>query len=203
MQAVFIDYITLILITVATGLVVLACYVYWDLDGPNQRRWAPPFLVVGGLATAAGLHMAFTWPLPGSYNAIYGETTVLIGLLFLGAALAVAKGWDLLPLTIFALFAGVDAILAGVGIIYIETAGSRWVAVLGFIVTGVAGVLALPAWLLRTKRAVRLAGALTLLLAALIWFTTTYMAFWMHMEMMKTWQPTTALVRQGGQGGGQ
>ena len=59
----FIDYITLMLINMAAGLVMLAFYVYLDLDRPNNQRWAPGFAMVGVVALITGLHMTFTWPL--------------------------------------------------------------------------------------------------------------------------------------------
>jgi putative membrane protein len=40
----FIDYITLMLINLVAGLILLATYVYFGLDEPNQKRWIPGFV---------------------------------------------------------------------------------------------------------------------------------------------------------------
>ncbi len=72
----FIDYITLMLINLAAGLSLLSAYVYRGLDEPVQKRWVPGFGVVGAIALVTGLHMVFTWAVPGSYNIAFGETSV-------------------------------------------------------------------------------------------------------------------------------
>ena len=94
----FIDYITLMLINMVAGLVLLADFVYRGLDGANLKRWIPGFGLVGAIALATGLHMMWTWPIPGSFNISFGETTVLFGGLYVATAMAIAQGWDLLTL---------------------------------------------------------------------------------------------------------
>lgn len=91
----FIDYITLMLINLAAGLALLAAYVYFGLGSLNQNRWIPGFGVVGAIALVTGLHMTLTWPVVGSFNIAFGETTVLFGILFAGTSLALAMDWDL------------------------------------------------------------------------------------------------------------
>jgi putative membrane protein len=78
----FIDYVSLMLINLAAGLALLGAYVYFGLGKSNQRRWIPGFSVVGAIALVTGLHMTFTWSIPGSFNIAFGETTVLFGILF-------------------------------------------------------------------------------------------------------------------------
>jgi putative membrane protein len=39
--------------------------------------------------------MTFTWPIPGSFNIAFGETTALFGILFVGTSLTLAMGWEL------------------------------------------------------------------------------------------------------------
>jgi putative membrane protein len=186
----FIDYITLMLINMVAGLVLLADFVYRGLDGANLKRWIPGFGLVGAIALATGLHMIWTWPVPGSFNISFGETTVLLGGLYVATAIAVAQGWDLLTLTIYAFFAGLTSILIGVRLIDLGQTQRPLLAGLGFILTGLGGVLAAPTLVyLRNNKSWRTVGAVVLLLAAFIWAMIGYLGYWSHMESFSDWQP--------------
>lgn len=188
----FINYITLMLINMAAGLVLLADFVYRGLDGANLKRWIPGFGLVGAIALVTGLHMMWTWPVPGSFNVSFGETTVLFGGLYIAAAIAIAQGWDLLTLAIYAFFAGLTAMVVGVRIIDLGLTRRPLVAGLGFMLTGLGGVLAAPTLVyLRGNKTWRLVGAAVLLVAAAIWAFTGYMAYWGHIEGFSDWQPPT------------
>ena len=77
---------------ISTGelLALLADFVYRGLNSTHQRQWIPGFGVTGAVALTTGLHMIFTWAVPGSFNIAFGETTVLFGVLLVGAAIALA-----------------------------------------------------------------------------------------------------------------
>ena len=109
----FIDYITLMLINMVAGLFILAYYVYSGLDGADQKRWIPGFGMTGAIALTTGLHMIFTWPVPGSFNIAFREMSVLLGIVFICPSVALAQNWELVTVTIYAFFAGVAAILVG------------------------------------------------------------------------------------------
>ena len=113
----FIDYISLMPINMVAGLFILAYYVYSGLDGADQKRWIPGFGMTGAIALTTGLHMIFTWPIPGSFNIAFGEMSVLLGIVFIGASVALAQNWELVTVTIYAFFAGVASILVGLRII--------------------------------------------------------------------------------------
>ena len=60
----------------------------------------------------------------------------------------------------------------------------------GFLLSGVAGVMATPTLLwLRHYRVARVLGALLLLSIALIWAATAYPEYWLHFDMFSKWQP--------------
>jgi putative membrane protein len=186
----FINYITLMLINMVAGLVLLATFVYQGLDHTSPKQWIPGFGMTGAVALATGLHMIWTWPVRGSFNIAYGETTVLFGILFIATSLALAFGWDLLTVTIYAFFAGLTSILIGVRIINLDLTQRPLLSGVGFILTGLGGVLAAPTLLyLKTSRGWRLLGAVVLIAAALIWAITGYLAYWGHMAGYSDWQP--------------
>lgn len=176
-----IDYVTLMLANMAAGLVVLALFLWTSPDWPETKHWAPAFAISGLVATVSGFAMAFTWPIPAPYSMAYSEMSVLLGVLFLGAAWALAAGWKLLPLGYYAFLPGLAAILLGIRIIHLSLTGSPIIAGVGFILTGLGGVGAAltlrrpDIWVLRRL------GALVMLAAAAIWVLTGFMAYWMHM----------------------
>jgi putative membrane protein len=194
LNVIFIDYNTLLLVNMAAGLAVLAGYVYWGLDDPDQKRWAPAFAISGLVALVFGGHLTVTWVLPGPYNAAFGEMSVLLGAIFLGAALCFAKGWSPLLVAVYAFPAGIAAIVLGVRILGLGLTGMPLLTAIGFVLSGLGGVFAAPtlAWL-RGSRLFRALAALALLGAALDWAATAYLSYWMHMDL---WQPWLPVIRQ-------
>ncbi|MEP0873484.1 DUF981 domain-containing protein [Trichocoleus desertorum AS-A10] len=187
----FIDYLTLMLINLAAGLALLAAYVYFGLGEPNQRRWIPGFGIVGGIALATGLHMTFTWPIIGSFNIAFGETTVLFGILFVGTSLALAMGWDLLTLAAYGFFAGLVSLLIGLRVINLGITQLPLVTGIGFILVGLGGIFSAPTLYFKENRFLRTIGAIVLIVAALIFAFIGLSAYWGHLADFSTWQPRT------------
>lgn len=187
----FIDNLALLLVNMAAGFFLLGYYIYRGLDDPNQRRWSPGFAIVGLVALAVGLHMVYTWPLPSAYNIAFGAPTVFLGALFLGAALALAFGWDLMSISVYALFAGIAAVVLGVRIIGLNLTNTPPLSGAGFIFAGLTGVLLPVVIYLRSNRAARAVVAIIAVLAALVWAFVGYEAFWGHLKEFAQWVPAT------------
>jgi putative membrane protein len=181
-----IDYLTLMLINMAAGLFLLGCFVWRDLDLPEDfGRWAPAFAICGLVAAIGGFMITFTWPLPKPYSSAYGEMSVLFGVLLLGLALALAKRWELLPLAIYAVFAGAAATLLGVRLIDLGLTTHPILSGVGFILSGICGIFSpLVVWQ-NDKKGLRIIGSLVLFAASAIWAWTGCMAYWMHMMVPK------------------
>ena len=188
-----IDYVTLLLVNTVSALAVLASFLWWGLGRENQQHWAPAFGICGLVATVAGLAMTFTWPIPQPFCIAYGELSVLLGVLFLGAAWALARGWSLLPLAIPAFFFGAAALVIGIRFIHLSLTPMPLLPGAGFILTGLAGMAAgLVLWQ-RERKAWRLAGGLVVLAAGALWAFAAYTAYWAHMKV--TPAPGTATSR--------
>ncbi|MFW6135208.1 MAG: DUF981 family protein [Chloroflexota bacterium] len=192
-----IDYLTLMLINMTAGLVVLAHYVYQGVTAENKKPWVAGFAITGIIGVTTGLHMSLNWPLPGSHNILFGEPTVLFGTLFLGAALALWNDWEMATVAIYAFFAGLVAVVLGLRVMNLGLTRSPVVAGLGYVLSGLGGMLA---WLccllqplvsLRTSRTLRTIGALVLLAAAAIWALIGYNAYWDHIESFSDYVPPT------------
>jgi putative membrane protein len=180
----FIDYITLLLVNLVAGFVLLAAYVFAGLEATDRRAWAPGFLIVGFIALLFGTAMTLTWPLPGPFNIAFGEMSVLFGVLFFMTGLCLAFGWSLTTVAGYAFFAGVAAVVIGVRIFHLGLTKVPWLSAIGFILAGVAGMLALPTLVCCARnRLVRTIAALVLLGTGLLWALTTYPAYWSHMTM--------------------
>jgi len=147
----FIDYITLLLVNAAAGLLLTAFYLVWGLDRPHQNHWAAGFAAVSVVALAAGLHMALTWPVPRLpeanlvwANVAFGELTVLAGALFLAMALATAKNWPLTGVAPLALVWGLTAMVIGAYMIRLNLSNAPLLTGSAIILAGAAAVGAAP-----------------------------------------------------------
>lgn len=186
----FTDYLTLLLINMVAGLVLLAGFVYVDLHNQQPRHWAPGFIAAGVIALIFGVYMTIRWPLPGPFNITFGEMSTFFGILFLMAGISMAAGWSLLTVAVYAVFVGLAAIVIGIRIMNLHLTQSPVIAGIGFILTGLGGMAALPVHrFFRQNRPVRIIAALVLLVAAAIWALTGYGAYWMHLSGFAHYTP--------------
>ena len=188
----FVDYLTVLMINLAAGTALLAYFVLKGIPSDDNKAFAAGFGVVGLIAFLGGGHMALNWPLPGSYNIGFGESTLLFGAVFLGASYALAKGWDLLPISIYAFFAGVEAVLVGLRIIDLGLTKSPLISGIGFILAGIGGIAAAPGLnLLKKNQTFRYIAAGVLVIVSLFWAYTFYASLWGHLESFTSWVPLT------------
>jgi len=188
----FIDFLTLVMINLVAGTVLLAYYLWRGIDEKDQRPYASAFFVTGLLSLVTGLQISFTWPLPGSYNVGYGDATTLFGLVFLATSISLWQGWNLLPVSIYSLFAAIDALIVGVRIYSLNLTKEPLISAVGFVLAGFAGLGVFPflMWF-RENKIVRWIGILLLLGTALLWGITFYGSLWGHMESFAKWVPAT------------
>jgi putative membrane protein len=188
----FIDYLTLIMINMVAGTVILAYYLWKGIDQTDQRPYASAFLGVGALAILLGLHMSTTWPLPGSYNIAFGEPTTLFGVVFLMAGISLSQGWDLIPVSIFAFFAGADGLLVGLRLLSLNMTKEPLLSAVGFVLAGLGGIFSAPFFMFfRNNKLFRMLAILVLLATAAIWAVTFYGSIWGHIESFAKWAPST------------
>ncbi len=191
----YIDYLTIIMINLVAGTALLAFYLYKGFEAEDQRPFASGFGIVGLLGITLGLMLTLTWPLPGSYNIAYGEATTLFGGVFLATAFALYHRWDLKPVTVFAFFAGIYAVIVGIRIISLGLTKEPVTSGVGFILAGLGGVLAFPTFGLLKNKTFRLLVVAVLVITALLWAATFYTSLWAHLDSFKNWVPV--LMRGG------
>jgi hypothetical protein len=69
----YIDYLGLMLLNPSAGRVMLVLWAISDSFRPEQKRWVRGLPVTGLLGPFTGLHMIFTWPLPGAFKSDPGN----------------------------------------------------------------------------------------------------------------------------------
>jgi putative membrane protein len=188
----FIDFLTLVMINLIAGTVLLAHFMWKGLDESDQRPYAAAFFAIGLLGVITGLQLSFTWPLPGSYNVAFGDTTTLFGFVFLATSLALWQGWNLIPVSIFAFFAGAEAVLVGYVIYAQGLTKEPLLSALGFVLAGLGGLGAFPffTWF-RNNTIVRWLAIIVLLATAALWIVTFYGSVVGHMSSFAKYVPAS------------
>ena len=188
----FIDFLTLVMINLVAGSALLAYYLWKGLDESDQRPYAAGFFATGLIGVVTGFQLSFTWPLPGSYNVAFGDTSTLFGIVFLATALALWQGWNLIPVSIYAFFAGAEAVLVGYVILTQNLTKEPLLSAIGFFLAGLGGVGAFPffAWF-RDNKTVRWLGIAVLVVTAALWAITFYGSLTGHMAGFAKWVPAT------------
>ena len=188
----FIDILTVVMINVVAGLFILAWFLWKGLDAEDRKPWAAPFFGVGLITFITGLYISLTWPLPGAYNIAYGDSSVLFGLTYLVAGLALWKGWDLFPTSLVGFFSGIPPFIYGLRIINLGLTKSPTISGLGFILAGVVGILSAPFMLwFKKNKFVRWVAILVIIAATAIWFIEYTGAAWGHIEAFAKYVPAT------------
>jgi putative membrane protein len=188
----FIDFLTLVMINLIAGTILLAFYLWKGIDEKDQRPYAAAFFAAGLVGVITGFRISFTWPLPGSYNIAFGDTSTLFGVVFLATALALWQGWDLLPVSIYAFFAGAEAVLAGYVILIQGLTKEPLLSAVGFVLAGVGGLGAFPFFMwFRGNKSVRYIAIAILVVTAALWAVTFYGSLIDHMASFAKWVPST------------
>ena len=185
----YIDYLPLLQMNLSAGLAVMACWIFFDLDGPHERRWIPPLALAGVVGLVLGLHLTLAWPLPGGLNGLYGSLSLTFGALLIALAFVLAVGLDLAPVAVYAFVAGVAGVLSGVQVLNLNLGTHPPLLAAGLIWSGALGVISLPVLGMRRAPVFRILCPAALLSAAIIWGFAASLAFWEHPLTHRNWVP--------------
>ncbi len=186
-----IDYLAVMLVNMGAGLALLAHYLYVKPEKGQRKSWGAGFFAVGLLGIVTSLPMVLTWPLPGGFNVAYGEPGLFFSVLFLAAAATLAFEWEPLIPAIYGFFGGIYAVVMGIRIYDLHLGSNPFAALMGFLLTGVGGMLVLPAIQWHNKRRLTILTAVILGLAAILWLYTGYYASWGHVLDFAKYLPAT------------
>lgn len=187
----FIDYLGVMLVNMGAGLALLAHYLYMNPPKTARKSWAAGFFAVGLLGLATSLPMVLTWPLPGGYNVAYGEPGLYLSIAFLAGAVTLIFEWEPYIPAMYGFFGAIYAIVLGIRLENLHLGAHPFVAMAGFVLTGLGGLLLLPAIHYRTQRTLTVVTAVILGIAAVMWLYTGYDAGWGHVLDFAKWLPPT------------
>jgi putative membrane protein len=179
----FVDYLTVMMVSVVAGAVVTIIYGLMFLDAPlaDQRPWGWAFGVVGLLLGVTGLHLVLTWPLPGVYNIVMGEPALYFGLVLLGTAFAIRAGESLMPLAVLAFFGGLASIFLSIAMLVYGLSRNPPLWAIAYAAIGLAAVLSpLVIHRVRALRWTPLVAGVLLAIGALIFALGGYGAYLEH-----------------------
>ncbi|NLD73219.1 MAG: DUF981 family protein [Chloroflexi bacterium] len=176
-----VNYVALMVVNLALSFMLFAAFLYFGLREVDHSRWAPAFLATGIVQLLTGLHMVFTFPLPGVYNQAFGEPAVVWGALQIGLWYATAHNTGLMPLAIVGFLAAIHPIVVGAQVLNLGLTQRPTEGAIAFILSGLAGLTVLPLYFLRERAWARALAALAAFGAGMAWLITAYMTVWDHL----------------------
>lgn len=184
----FIDFLAMDLDVLVIALVLVAVFFVFFVE-KDQQKVAPGFLATGTIAGISGLDIILKWPLPGSYNIVFGEPLVLFGVLLFFTGLALLRGWDLLSLGVFSLLTGIVVVLLGIRMMTLDMTSAPALAGVSYILAGLGAILALPAYAWKQYKWLRYVVAVLVIISAILFALTDYGAYWGHPAGFAKWKP--------------
>ncbi len=189
----FVDYLGVMLLNLGAGLALLAHYLYVKPEKEVRRSWAAGFFAVGALGVLTSLPMLIMWPLPSSFNVAYAGPSLFLSMAFLAGGVTLMLEWEPLIPAIYGFFGGIYSIVVGIRLLDLKLGASPTAAFLGFVLTGLGGMMVLPAIYWHKSRLLTIVTAIILGLAAIIWLFTAYDAVWAHMLDFIKYVPASML----------
>ena len=190
----FIDSLTVMLFSLGISALMLAIYVYRiALLKKNASALALPIIGFGVFNVASGFMMSFTWPLPGSYNMLFGDPLLMLGILMTIGGYMLLKGMDIKILSVIGFFLGIYVLVGSIGMVSygLETGLDMLLAMGLYIFAGLAGVFS-PIICMNSKGSGRYAFyflVFLLVMTALIALFIGYNGFYEHLHAFGKYFP--------------
>lgn len=144
---------TLALVGIVSVYMTASVYLEYRKNGAKNieevlRPGVFPLGVIGAVILIMGFYGEMTWPLPGSYNILFFDPYMFMGIILVMMAIAIGYRQKLQYVGILAFFAGIIAIYYGANA-YIDKMTSSPIAMLGlYIAFGLTGIFTFPTTLI-------------------------------------------------------
>ncbi|MEM3020008.1 MAG: DUF981 family protein [Candidatus Micrarchaeaceae archaeon] len=132
-MATFIDPLTVMLLSLGMSALLLALYYFKVGSGKKDiSSLVVPVFILGLFNAVSGFLMSFTWPLPGSYNILFGDPLLVLGLLMIAGSYMISKGMDVKVLSLLGFLLGIYLIVGMIGITQFNLeSGNDWLTATG------------------------------------------------------------------------
>ena len=132
-MATFIDPLTVMLLSLGMSALLLALYYFKVGSGKKDiSSLVVPAFILGLFNAVSGFLMSFTWPLPGSYNMLFGDPLLVLGLLMIAGSYMISKGMDVKVLSLLGFLLGIYLIVGMIGITQFNLeSGNDWLTATG------------------------------------------------------------------------
>ena len=197
----FVDYLTAVMTLLIVADVVVSQLIFYTLGidfsklKGNQeaeerlKAFGSLFLGLAVPLLILGIEMDTVWPLPGSYNFIYGDMVVYIGTLLLVAGLLMLKSPESIRL-LYPMIAvlGLFVIVYGADIFYYNL-GQNPLAAAGMMVAEGLGSVTTSAYLFTSRKLVGYAAIALFVIAIIVTAITNVESIFDHTVSFKSWLP--------------
>lgn len=193
-MALYIDPLAMMLISLAMSTLIGSLYFLFLAMNRTKdtQQLLVPAIGIGFFDFVSGFLMSFTWPLPSSYNLLFGDPLMMFGLILIITAIGLYKGYEIKFNSIFLLFLGIYVLVESAGIVaYKLEAGDDLLSAMGlYIIDGIAAVLA-PILFVKPDRAKYLyyLEFVLLILGTLVALFIGYEAIYGHLLDFIAWAP--------------
>ncbi|MCI4434601.1 MAG: DUF981 family protein [Thermoplasmata archaeon] len=192
----FIDPLAIMLIGLGMGLLLVALYVLFAALGKidaAKDKLAMPAMAIGFFDFISGFLMAFTWPLPGGYNMLFGDPLLMFGLLLFIGSFMFYKGKDPSLMTILSFLLGIYVILGAYAMVVdqLET-GANFLPAFGLYLSSGIGALLSPILIIKPVGASKVLyyiEFIILIVAAFVAFFIGYNALLHHLVSFAHYYP--------------
>ncbi|MEM0086931.1 MAG: DUF981 family protein [Candidatus Micrarchaeaceae archaeon] len=121
---VYVDSLAVMLLSLGLSSLVIALYF---IGKAANKKWlgelVVPAFALGLFDFLSGFVMSFQWPLPGSYNMLFGDPILMLGLIMMAGAYMLHKNTNPRILSIFGFFLGIYIAVELAGIIAFNLEG--------------------------------------------------------------------------------
>ncbi len=193
-MATFIDPLTVMLLSLGMSALLLALYYFRVGSGKKDiSSLVVPAFILGLFNAVSGFLMSFTWPLPGSYNMLFGDPLLVLGLLMIAGSYMISKGMDVKALSLLGFLLGIYLLVGMIGItqFHMET-GNDWLTATGLYAFSMLAAIFSPILYLKPKGSNKYAyyfEVFLLVVVMLLALLIGYMGFYEHLGAFSTYFP--------------
>ncbi|WMT53453.1 DUF981 family protein [Ferroplasma acidiphilum] len=138
----FVDPLAVMLLSLGVSAGLISAFFYQVAKGRDVKELVVPAFIFGGFDFMSGFEMSEFWPLPGSYNMLFGDPIMILGMLLIAGSIMIYKGYNLRTLSIPGVMLGVYLFIESAAMVNFKLeSGDNLFAAMGlYIMSGISAV---------------------------------------------------------------